>query len=107
MSPPYGSGVRHDRRSPVTVRSSPERAGCSRFLIPSAPPDRGFGGGRASGCGGGPAVPKLPCPRRHATGRDVSADPLLEPDELEHCDGLMVLVLDPVTGAADTYGPYP
>jgi hypothetical protein len=51
-------------------------------------------------------VPKLPCPHR-PTGRTVPADPLLEADELEHCDGLMVLVLDPVTGAADTYGPYP
>lgn len=52
-------------------------------------------------------MPKLPCPHRHATGRIVSAEPLFEPDDLEHCDGLMVLVLDPVTGAADTYGPYP
>lgn len=54
-------------------------------------------------------MPKLPCPHRHA-GRSVPADPLSElpePDELEGCDGLMVLVLDPVTGAADTYGPYP
>ena len=50
---------------------------------------------------------KLPCPHRHAAARVVSADPVLEPDDLEHCDGLMVLVLDPVTGAADTYGPYP
>lgn len=52
-------------------------------------------------------MPKLPCPHRHATDRDTSAGPLPEPDELEQCDGLMVLVLDPVTGAADTYGPYP
>ncbi len=50
-------------------------------------------------------MPRLPCPRR--PGRAVTTDPLLEHDELEHCDGLMVLVLDPVTGAADTYGPYP
>ncbi|GAA4757226.1 hypothetical protein [Actinomycetospora chibensis] len=51
-------------------------------------------------------MPRLPCPRRPA-GRPATTDPLFEPDELEHCDGLMVLVLDPVTGAADTYGPYP
>jgi len=49
-------------------------------------------------------VPKMPCPHRHA-GR--TAPTAAGPDELEHCDGLMVLVLDPVTGAADTYGPYP
>ncbi|PVZ14931.1 hypothetical protein [Actinomycetospora cinnamomea] len=49
-------------------------------------------------------MPKLPCPHRHP-GRATRA--AREPDELEHCDGLMVLVLDPVTGAADTYGPYP
>ena len=52
-------------------------------------------------------MPKLPCPHRHAAGREVSLAPFVEPDELEQCDGLMVLVLDPVTGAADTYGPYP
>ncbi len=47
-------------------------------------------------------MPKLPCPHPHRTA------PVREdlPDDLEHCDGLMVLVLDPVTGAADTYGPY-
>ena len=48
-------------------------------------------------------MPKMPCPHRHA-GR---AAPPRVADELEHCDGFMVLVLDPVTGAADTYGPYP
>jgi hypothetical protein len=52
-------------------------------------------------------VPKMPCPRRPAAGRSVPVGPLLEPDDLDQCDGLMVLVLDPVTGAADTYGPYP
>ncbi len=51
-------------------------------------------------------MPRLPCPRRPAR-RAVTTEPLLEHDELENCDGLMVLVLDPVTGAADTYGPYP
>jgi hypothetical protein len=47
-------------------------------------------------------MPKLPCPHpyRWAPCRDE------RPDDLEQCDGLMVLVLDPVTGAADTYGPY-
>jgi hypothetical protein len=47
-------------------------------------------------------MPKLPCtqPYRSAPLRDEFRD------ELELCDGLLVLVLDPVTGAADTYGPY-
>lgn len=47
-------------------------------------------------------MPRLPCaqPYRAAPCWDE------RPDDLEQCDGLMVLVLDPVTGAADTYGPY-
>jgi hypothetical protein len=48
-------------------------------------------------------VPRMPCPHRPA----ARAVPTRGHDELEQCDGLMVLVLDPVTGAADTYGPYP
>jgi hypothetical protein len=47
-------------------------------------------------------MPKLPCTQPYRSG--PVRDEL--PDELELCDGLMVLVLDPVTGAADTYGPY-
>jgi hypothetical protein len=49
-------------------------------------------------------VPRMPCPHRPAA---RAVRPRAGPDELEQCDGLMVLVLDPVTGAADTYGPYP
>jgi hypothetical protein len=49
-------------------------------------------------------VPRMPCPHRPAA---RAVPPRAGPDELEQCDGVMVLVLDPVTGAADTYGPYP
>ncbi|HWN26683.1 MAG TPA: hypothetical protein VNP37_06930 [Actinomycetospora sp.] len=49
-------------------------------------------------------MPRMPCPHRPAA---RAVPPRAGHDELEHCDGLMVLVLDPVTGAADTYGPYP
>jgi hypothetical protein len=49
-------------------------------------------------------VPRMPCPHRPAA---RAVPPRAGHDELEQCDGLMVLVLDPVTGAADTYGPYP
>lgn len=49
-------------------------------------------------------MPRMPCPHRPAA---RAVPPRAGHDELEQCDGLMVLVLDPVTGAADTYGPYP
>jgi hypothetical protein len=49
-------------------------------------------------------VPRMPCPHRPAA---RAVPPRAGHDELEQCVGLMVLVLDPVTGAADTYGPYP
>lgn len=50
-------------------------------------------------------MPKLPCPH---PSRYTSAAPtaVRAADDLENHDGVMVLVLDPVTGAADSYGPF-
>ena len=51
-------------------------------------------------------MPRLPCPHVATRTRVSVADSRTPGDDIDHCDGLMVLVLDPVTGDADTYGPF-
>lgn len=51
-------------------------------------------------------MPQLPCPNERGPRAGAVVMPQSALDDLDGSDGLVVLVVDPITGAADTYGPF-